>query len=507
MIATLTVLAAATAHPLTNGTYGGVLTVIDASGEPDALDPTTSSIASAGHVYSAICRALYHLNADNELVPDLATAMPTISADKLTYTVPIRRGVVFNDGTPFNAQAVLTTLQRDQTLPGSRYVSALSYIDSATAPDPSTVVFHLKSRYSPLPYVLNFPIMSPTQLQKLGTNFASDPICVGPFMYDHRVAGDNVTVIKSPYYYDKYAVHFDKIVFKYQPDTAAAAAALMAGDAQVLTGVAATQLPAVQQDSALRVISQNSLNRGVIFFNIGNKNGIGTPPVNVGTPLATSPKLREAFEEAIDRTTYNRVVNNGLQHPDCTFIPFGNTAWYGPTKVPCTPYDPADAKKLVAASGIPNPTVHLLTATATSSLLGAQFIQSEEAAVGINVVIDSVDLPTAAARANGGNYDAFLIGFTAGVDPGPDLLSVFGTQGSANNAGYSSPRLDLIIANGFKATSTKARETLYRVAQQVIQTDRPWIVLTHGVTYAAVSNNVMLGDSTFDDYVFGQYKS
>ena len=45
--------------------------------------------------------------------------------------------------------------------------------------------------------------MSPAQLEKLGDNFGSNPVCVGPFMFDHQLAGDHITVIKSPYYYDQ----------------------------------------------------------------------------------------------------------------------------------------------------------------------------------------------------------------------------------------------------------------------------------------------------------------
>ena len=213
-------------------------------------------------------------------------------------------------------------------------------------------------------------------------------------MFDHRVVGDNVTVIKSPYYYDQGAVHLDKIVFKPMPDAAAAAAALKAGDIQVLDEVSTDRAagrpgrpePAGAHGAAARLAG--------IVINIGNKNGVGNLPyANVGTPLASSAKLRQAFEEAIDRNALNKVVFGGLDQPSCTPIPPANTAWYDATKVPCTPYDPADAKKLVAASGFPNPTVHLLTPNATDCVRLAQFIQAEEAAVGINVVIDSPTTP------------------------------------------------------------------------------------------------------------------
>src|SRR5438046_223551 len=89
-----------------------------------------------------------------------------------------------------------------------------------------TVVIHLKSPYSPLTAQFadrSGMIMSPAQLDKLGDKFATNPICVGPFTYQNRVAGDSITVVKSPYYYAKKKVHLSKIIFKVENDTAAAA--------------------------------------------------------------------------------------------------------------------------------------------------------------------------------------------------------------------------------------------------------------------------------------------
>jgi len=312
-------------------------------------------------------------------------------------------------------------------------------------------------------------------------------------MFDHRVAGDNVTLIKSHYYYDQKDVFLDKIVYKPMPDTAAAAAALEAGDIQVLDQVSSTELPAVQQTSNLRVIQGYQLGWRGIVINIGNKNGVGNLPYtpDVGKPLASSAKLRQAFEEAIDRNTMNKVVFGGFVQPSCTPVPPADTAWYAATKVPCTPYNPADAKKLVAASGFPNPTVHLLTPNTTDILRLAQFIQAEESVVGINVVIDPTDSPTATARAVSGNFDTYSGGFTpGGSDPNIDTYQFVATSGVRNYGGYSNPRLDLILNNGLKATNFQARSTLYHVAQQVILNDRPVIYLYNPITVAGFSSNL-----------------
>jgi peptide/nickel transport system substrate-binding protein len=223
-----------------------------------------------------------------------------------------------------------------------------------------------------------------------------------------------------------------------------------------------------------------------IVINIGNKNGVGQPFTNVGTPLARSAKLRQAFEEAIDRSTMDRVVFGGLVQQSCTLIPPSNTLWYQATKVPCTPYDPEDARKLVAASGFANPTVHLLGANLTG-----QFIQAQEAAVGINVILDTADTAAVVASRVSGNFDTILFGRSPGVpDPDGMISPFFASSGAQNWGGYSNPRLDLILANGLKATSIQARSTLYHAAQQIILNERPAIVLYNGTTIAAVSTNV-----------------
>ena len=115
-------------------------------------------------------------------------------------------------------------------------------------------------------------------------------------MYQNRVAGKSITVVKSPYYYDKKDVHLSKIVFMVENDAAAAAASLKAGDLQALDGVDPTQLPGIIADTSLRTSAVAGLGYQGITINIGKKDGLLKPYSNVGTDLAKSAKLREAFE-------------------------------------------------------------------------------------------------------------------------------------------------------------------------------------------------------------------
>ena len=150
-------------------------------------------------------------------------------------------------------------------------------------------------------------------------------------------------------------------------------------------------------------------------------------------------------------------------------IPPADTAWYTQTKVPCTPYDPEDAKTARRGIGIPEPDHGAPSdRRAAGSLVQAQFIQAQEAAVGFNVVIDVLTAAAYERRVASGNFDAHAA--ASAEQPGPDsYIYRFSTSGRrSNHSGYSNPRLDYVLANALKAAEPKARAVDYRVAQQII---------------------------------------
>src|SRR4051794_27431118 len=144
------VAAAAPAKHAAAAKNGCTIVVGLTAGEPDALDPTLARTFSGREVFLTFCEKLYDLNAKAQLVPHAAATLPTISKVKLTATIPMRKGIKFNDGTALNDDAVVKTLQRDQTLKGSARASEISPIDAVTANGANTVVIHLKTAYSPL---------------------------------------------------------------------------------------------------------------------------------------------------------------------------------------------------------------------------------------------------------------------------------------------------------------------------------------------------------------------
>src|SRR5207237_3317590 len=121
---------------------GGTLTIA-LNAEPDALDPTTAQTLVGREVFADLCEKLYDVNSQLQIVPQLAASLPQLSPDGLTVTVALRQGIQFNDGTPFNAQAVKTTLDRDLTLPTSTRKSEISAVQNVTVTGPYTVQLSL----------------------------------------------------------------------------------------------------------------------------------------------------------------------------------------------------------------------------------------------------------------------------------------------------------------------------------------------------------------------------
>src|SRR5581483_2136622 len=126
----------------------GTLT-IGLAEDPDALDPTVARTFVGRMVFLHMCEKLYDLDSHLNIVPQLAAALPQISKDKLTYTIKIRSGIKFNDGTPLTGAAVKATLDRYLTFPGSIRKSEISPIKSVDASG-NTVVLHLSAPFSPL---------------------------------------------------------------------------------------------------------------------------------------------------------------------------------------------------------------------------------------------------------------------------------------------------------------------------------------------------------------------
>jgi peptide/nickel transport system substrate-binding protein len=475
----------------TSGGGGGTI-VVALADDPGTIDPSLANTFSSRIVFQAFCQKLYDANNALQPVPQLAAALPKTSSDGLTVTIPLRSGVKFNDGTPFNAAAVKASLERDLTLSGSARAKEIAAIKSVTAVNPTTVQIKLSHPFSPLIAQLTDRaglIMSPTALQKEGSKFGDSPVCVGPFKYSSRVEGTSLSFTKSSDYYDAGKVKSAGITFKIITDPTTRAANLQSGDVQAAERLDATDIPRLKTDSSLHIQGISAPSYQGITINISNAHGDTKPAAPVNTALSRSPQLRQAFEMALDRNTINKAVWNNAESVDCLPLPLSMA--YRPDKANCTPFNPTAAKQLVAASGVktPIPVSMMIPANSGVDRLAA-VIQSMEAKAGFAVSIKSVEFTSALAAGQAGNFDTFLIGWSGRIDPDGDLSDIVTTDGVNDYSGLQNPQLDKDIVQAAAVSGVAARKAAYAKALQLLGQLRPIIYLYHDTYFLGTSTKL-----------------
>ncbi|MGC4749633.1 ABC transporter substrate-binding protein [Micromonospora sp. DT201] len=481
---------------------GGEL-VIALSAEPDALDPTLSRSLYSRYVFQAMCQKLYDVDEKAQVVPQLATALPTTSSDGRTVTIPLRQGVRFADGTPFDSAAVKATLQRHLTNARSARKSELGPIDSVDAPDAQTVVLKLKQPFAPLLGALADRagmIMSAQALQKLGDDFASAPVCVGPFKFAKRVPQNSIEVVKDPNYYEASAVHLDAITWRILSDASIRAANLRSGDVQVADTVSTQDVVALRQDASVSVLQSQSLGYQGLTINIGNVDGVGTAPKPINRPLAQNAKVRQAFEHAIDRKALVDAVFNGEHAVACSPISPASS-FSSPEAQNCPAHDPAKAKQLLAEAGVQTPyTVTMLASNTPDTLRLAQALQSMLKDGGFDLKINPVEYSSLLDEQDRGNFELLQLGWSGRIDPDANITNFVGTSASQNVSGYSNPQLDTLLTQARQAGDIEERKKLYGQAVTLLQQDDALIYLYRQRNLTAVSKQIQ-GLQVFPDGV------
>lgn len=481
---------------------GGKLTVA-LSAEPDRLDPSLSRSLYSRYVFQAMCQKLYDVDEKAQVVPQLATALPTVSPDGKTVTIPVRQGVRFADGTDFNAAAVKTTLERHLKLPESARKSELGPIDTIDAADPQTVVVHLKTPFAPLLGALADRagmIMSPAALEKLGINFASAPVCVGPFKFAKRVPQSSIDVVRDPNYYDAAKVHLDAISWRILTDASIRAANLRAGEAEVADSVSTQDVDSLRKESSLSVLQSQSLGYQGITINVGNVDGVGTPPKPIDRPIAKQAEVRQALEYSIDRKALVDAVFNGIPSPACSPISPAST-FSSDAAQKCREHDPAKAKQLLEQAGVKTPyVVKMLVSNTPDTLRLAQALQAMVKDGGFDLQISPVEYSSLLDEQDRGNFEILQLGWSGRIDPDANITNFVGTGGSQNVSGTSKPDLDALLDKARQSTSVDDRRQLYGQAVGLLQQDNSLIYLYRQANLTAFTNKVK-GVQVFPDGV------
>src|SRR6202049_4506000 len=183
--------------------------------DPDMLDPTLARTYTGRIVFAAMCDKLVDITPELDIAPQLATEWQWVDDNK-GLVIKLRQGVKFQDGEPMDAAAVKFSLERHLNMPGSNRKAEISALKSIEIIDDHTVKLVLDKPFAPLLAQLSDRagmIVSPKAAQAAGDKFGEHPLCAGPFKFTERVAQDRIVLDRFADYWNKDAIHFDRIIF------------------------------------------------------------------------------------------------------------------------------------------------------------------------------------------------------------------------------------------------------------------------------------------------------
>ncbi len=453
--------------------------VVALNQDPDVLDPTLARSYVGRIVFAHICEKLYEIDENLRIYPQLAADMPAVSDAGRTVTIRLRRGVKFNDGTPMDAEAVRFSLDRHRTLKGSSRRSELDGVAAVEVVDPETIRLRLKTPLSPLAAILTdragMPV-SPAAVQKLGDKFGTAPVCVGPWQFVERLPQDRIVVERSPRYFDPSAARFDRIVFRIIADDNVRLANLRSGDIDVMHLVAPTDAASLKKEGRFEVSNVTGLGYNGITINLRNKSGKTQAPGNLGTPLASDPRVREALELSIDREALNQVAWDGLYTTGCTAIapisPFFDKSRKCPAR------DVARAQKLLADAGLANGfAFELVIVNNPQQRRVGEVIQGMAREAGFSIALTPKEFASSLTDNEDGKHQAFLIGWSGRVDPDHNIHQFHTCGGSLNDTLACDEKVDALLNKAREVGDVAQRTALYREAMDHILARRNIVYL------------------------------
>jgi len=223
--------------------------------DPDVLDPTLARTFVGRIVFAALCDKLVDIDENLKIVPQLATSWEW-SKDQKSLTMKIRPGVTFHDGEKLDANAVKFNIERHKTMPGSNRRGEIAPVTSVDVVDPMTVRLNLSAPFAPLLSQLADRagmMVSPKAARAAGDKFGAHPVCSGPFKFVDRVAQGRITLERFPGYWDKAAIHFDKVTYEPIVDSTVRLANLKSGQLDFIERVAPSDMPGLKNDPKIKV--------------------------------------------------------------------------------------------------------------------------------------------------------------------------------------------------------------------------------------------------------------
>lgn len=449
------------------------------------LDPILSSALVDREVMLNVYDTLVRSDEKNNIQPDLATSWSYSTPTTLVFT--LRSGVKFQDGTPFNADAVVFNIDRILNTPSSPRHSELATVTSVTKVDDTHVQFNLAKPFSPLLATLSDRagmMLSPAVVQAQGSALANDPAKAGtgPFEFSSWVKGDHLTIARNPRYWQKDAngnslPYLDKVTYKPITNGSVRFTNLETGTINVAQDLDPTDVPSAKSNANL-VYKQIP---GLSFFGM---------ELNTQAAPFNNVHLRRAVSWGVNRQEILTSVLHGIGV--LAQGPISPSSWAFNSGFQPYSNNQSTAKSELQQGGMPSGFSFTLLIASGSPLntQEAQFIQSELQPVGITVNIVQETFAKLLSDSAAHNFQAALLGWSGRVDPDGNMYAWFHTGGGFNDMQYSNTQVDALLEDARAQSDQAKRTTDYQQAEQLILQDAPYVFINHGVAEQASTKTV-----------------
>lgn len=446
-----------------------------------SMDPQFANLpgnlTAAKHMFDS----LTELDPEGRLQPSLAESWSRV--DARTWEFRLRKGVVFQDGSPLTAEDVVYSLARPATLTSSPATlnGFLKDISKAEVPQSGVVRLTTTTSLAVLPnYLAAVPIVSKKVTEGLKPEdfeTGRGMVGTGPYKFVRFLRGDRLELVRNDKYWGK-KPSFDKATLRIMPNAPARTAALLSGEVDAITAAPAADLPRIQNNQNLTVYKKPTAR---VTFWVMNQYSDALPEGTdlAGKPLAVNPmkdvRVRLAFSKAIDREAIATRAMEGLGVATQNTIPsamFG----YNPDLKPERP-DLEGAKKLMAEAGYPNCfglSLYARNDNHPTEPIQAQAVGQMLSRLGCKVKVESIPTSVLFTRANKLELGMMLMSAgNDGGDMGVSLEYMFSNPTNnpfrkINIQTYDSPNFWKPLREGLESVDDTKRAELYRQVSKVL---------------------------------------
>lgn len=482
---------------------------IATGGAFSSLDPHYHNLTPNNVLADYIFAGLVRFDPGFHPEPSLAVSWKAI--DDKTWEFKLRDGVTFHDGTPFTAADVVFSFARIPTVLNSpsSFNFAVKTVTSLEVIDPLTIRMHTAAPAPLIPYMMTAPrIVSHHAAEGATTadfNSGKAAIGTGPYRLVSVTLGDRVVFRRNDAWWDKKPV-WENVVYRVIANDGSRSAALQAGDVDVIDQVPTRDVPTLEKNPKIAIFSSSGLRLIYISPDAGREQSPFVLDLN-GNKLPNNPlrdpRVRKALSLAINREGIRTQIMDGFAKPTGQLVPEGISGYDPAIKV--DPYDPKEAKRLLAEAGYPNGfaiTLHGPNDRYINDRTIEEAVAQMWTRIGVKTTVNSMPSSVFFSTQARDEFSIWLIGWSSDTGEGSSpLVQIVASSNPAKGWGggatfhpshFSDPAIDTVIEQALSTLDTPQREALYNKATEMAVAQTAFIPLHHQVNVWAMRKGLQM---------------